>query len=98
MEITRLRVSGPNTLPKQISRKTEPSSPAGISQNGSTHQIKAPAKASKMMPRLESRLPIFEIALLLVATALGWGALHIYTTLNAWDRPAARKAPAQDTQ
>lgn len=98
MEITRLRTAEPNALPKNLSNKTETSFSAIAPQPGSTHRIKVPAEAGGIIPRLDSRWPVFEITLLLVAAALGWGALHIYATLNAWERVATQKPPEQNTQ
>lgn len=39
-----------------------------------------------MIARLNTRVPLFEIVLLLVAAALGWVTFHTYTTLNEINR------------
>jgi len=100
MEITRQRAAEPNALLKNSSITKGPSSSPGALQPGSSHRIKVSAEAARTIPRLDSRWPVFEIVLLLVAAALGWSALHIYTTLNDWERRAvvAQNSAVQDTQ
>jgi signal transduction histidine kinase len=52
-----------------------------------------------MIPRSNIRLPLFELALLLVALALGWAAFKTHQTLDAAERPPVPKAPeVQESQ
>src|SRR5215510_11829772 len=55
--------------------------------------------AGPIIPRLNTRLALFEIALFLVAAALGWGVFRTYTALNAFHQrpvPAREIQPAED--
>ena len=53
------------------------------------------ADAGQIVPRLTTRLAVFEFALFLVAAALGWAAFHTYTALNEFHR---RPAPTPEVQ
>ena len=54
-----------------------------------------------IIPRLNTRIPLFEIILLLVAAALGWATFHTYTALNEINRrivPQLQFQQAEETR
>jgi signal transduction histidine kinase len=52
-----------------------------------------------MIPRLNIRLPLFELALLMVAVALGWAAFKTHQALNGGERPPVVEPPqGQESQ
>lgn len=53
------------------------------------------AGPANILPQLNSRLPLFEFVLLLIAAALGWATFQTYTALNEINR---RTAPAPQFQ
>ncbi len=59
---------------------SDPSPPAAPS-SGSGRQRSAP-EPSHILPRLNTRVPLFELVLLLVAGALGWITFRAHTALN----------------
>ena len=50
------------------------------------------------LPGLETRWPVFELALLLVVGALGWSAYHTYNVLNLSKREPDATQDTQDIQ
>ena len=51
-----------------------------------------------MISRLNNRVPLFEILLLLVAAALGWATFHTHTALNEINRRVAPRLQFQQTE
>ncbi len=53
---------------------------------------------SPIIPRLNTRIPLFETVLLLVAAALGWATFHTYTALNEINRRVAPQPQFQQAE
>lgn len=65
-------------------RNNSNSSPAGSGALSAVPRLSN--GSSPIIPQLNTRLPLFEIVLLLIAAALGWATFHTYTALNEINR------------
>lgn len=77
--------------------------PRGGPAPGALARVPKSRATDRMIPRLNTRLPLFEVGLLVVVVALGWGAFHCYDALNRLKPPPAQVAvpappEAQDIQ
>ena len=76
-------------MPKPSSETTPPI-PGG---DGPPPGPRSRSDGNAISPRLKGRIPLFEIALLLVTLAIGWATFRTYTALNEFNR---RTAPAPE--
>src|ERR1041385_4275241 len=66
--------------------------------DAASSSLRLRAHAGGLIPRLNTRLTLFEVSLLLVVLALGWAALRAYNALNQIKRPPALTQKTQDLQ
>ena len=76
------------------SNSTDPRTPGTMSANG-WRRSHSRGEGTRQIPGLNTRLPLFELAMLLVAVALGWTAFHAYNVLGVSKREPDN---AQETQ
>lgn len=80
-------------------RNNSPSSPAG---SGTPSAVPRLSNGNPpIIPQLNTRIPLFEIVLLLIAAALGWATFHTYTALNEINRrvvPPLQFQQAEETR